>query len=537
MTHRSHGFVRIVVAMTALVLWGCATSPRPRPPVPTTPPAGDVSVSLTITVQDARTREPIEHVAVVCTAGRGESDGFGRFFLVGKEGRQEDCRFELAGYRAGSASFLPGPDRGDVAPILIERDVPPLQPLHVDASRHWFATDAGLFDYREVSAFSLQSRMLRGESESHVRPLLKLWRSEHLTATRVLATLGGDYWDQHTPVGYSLRSCPDMPGYTEQLDALIDLHAQEGLYVRLTLFGALECFGGVWDPIARRDIYQGDVKRRAEAFAVATAAHLANRDNVLLELANEPAAIGMQASSQALADLGCRVKAVAPRLLLNAGDISGMDPAAFFGRCFDFVDEHLPRNSEMRFLAGVKRMGENISRDLDGFGGTKPAVSGEPFNMGELRVDGRNGDVATSPIAAYAYGAVMRARQILPNFHFDGGLWTTWPKPETLASLRAFTRALDAFPMVTGNRWRGSWSADQGNYWRRDLYPDTDDPGIVERFVRDGRGVFRVFGVGDWSVAFPSVKGWDFTRGLAAPATQIDRFEDDAFAVAIYRRK
>lgn len=529
-----------VLAFVGLILlaasWGCATTPRPRPPVPTTPPVGDVSVSLTITVQDARTRQPLEHVAVTCLAGTGESDGFGRFFLVGQEGRQEDCRFELGGFRTVTASWLPGPDHGDVAPVLMERDVPPLLPLRVDASRHWFATDAGLFDYREASQFSLQSRMLRGEGESNVRPLLKLWRAEQITATRVLATLGGDYWDQHTPIGYSLRSCPDMPDYLPQLDALIDMHAQEGLYVRLTILGALECFGGVWDPIARRDIFQGDVRRRAEAFALELAAHVANRDNVLLELANEPAAIGMQSSSQALADLGCRVKAAAPRLLLNAGDIQGMEPAAFFSRCFDFVDEHLPRDSEIRFLVGVKRMGENVARDLDGLGGTKPAVSGEPFNMGELRVDGRNGDVATYPIAAYAYGAVMRARQIIPNFHFDGGLWTTWPKPETLASLRAFTRALDAFPMVTGNRWRGGWSPDQGNYWRRDIYPDTDDPGTVERFVRDGRGVFRVFGVGDWSVAFPAIKGWDMRRGLDAPAEQIDRFEDDTFVVAIYRR-
>ena len=46
------------------------------------------------------------------------------------------------------------------------------KPLRLSESKRWFRTDDGLFDWREVSAFSLQSRMLRGE-DAQVRSLLR----------------------------------------------------------------------------------------------------------------------------------------------------------------------------------------------------------------------------------------------------------------------------------------------------------------------------------------------------------------------------
>lgn len=416
-----------------------------------------------------------------------------------------------------------------------------LPSLRVSGSGHWFATDAGLFDYREVTFFAAQSRMLRGEGESAVRPVLRAYRAIGFTATRVLLTLGGDYWtNPNSPggaahaIGYSLASDPAMPGYWEQLDALVAMHAAEGLYVRLTIFGALEPFGYVWDPIRRQDGFHGEVQRKGTEFALAVAQRYANASNVLLELANEPVGIGFKDSSEKLRRLGCDVQAIAPTRLLTAGDINDMVFEAFFDRCFDFVDRHVDRTPDLEFFAAMKRMGEDAYRDAQPR--IVPAVSGEPVNFGESRLDGRTGDVATSPAVAYAYGAVTRSRQILPNFHYDGGLYSTMPKPETVVLMRAFHQALNAFPMLEGNRWRGHHSVAQGNYWSTRPYPEHDDARTVADHVNGGYGPWRVFGLGDYSVAFPFRPSWPWSSHLTAPADLIDRYSSGGYDVAIVRR-
>lgn len=413
------------------------------------------------------------------------------------------------------------------------------KPLKISDGRRWFKTDDGLFDWREVSAFSLQSRMQRGE-DSQVRALLKEYRALGFTVTRVMLTLGGDYWEGRagSPLNYSLRSCPDDGRFWTNLDKLLNMHVEEGMRTRLVIFGALECFGGVWDPQARRDIYQGEVKRKAEDFAIQLVTRLRdqNRTHVQLELANEPAAIGMRDSSRALRDLGRRVKAIWPQVILNLGDSNGMAFADLFDGAFDAVDRHVDRNNGLRFIEADKRMGEDGYRDDQPR--AIPAISGEPKNMGELRLDGRNGDVATHAISAYSYAAVTRSRQILPNFHYDGGLWTTPIKPETVVAMKAYHRALNAFPMIDGgNRFRGHWSEAQGNWFQRDPYPATDDIRDIERHIQAGRGPWRVFGLNDYAVVFPYKPGLDPLKWTTKPASIKDRYADDLYEVAILNRK
>jgi hypothetical protein len=442
-------------------------------------------------------------------------------------------------YLSASVAFTPTQENAHARIVLTPEAPPPpppaafLEPLQVDPSGHWFATISGFADYREISFFAAQSRMVRGEGESHVRPALRIIRATGITATRVFLTLGGDYWEDGP--GGQLRAYPSDPGYWEQLDALVDMHAQEGLYTRFTLLAALEPFGGVWDSIARRDIFNGEVERRATEFVLAVAQRYANTDNVIFELVNEPVNIGFRSSSAKLERLGCAVKRIAPHRLLGAGDINGMDESAFFNACFDYVSRHIDRSPEVDFFAMTKRMGEDGYRDAQPR--TIPAMSGEPANFGEDRLDGRRGDVVKNPAVAYAYGAVSRVRQIIPNFHYDGGLWANVPTEETLVALRAFNQALNAIPMVNGNRWRGNWSAEQGNYWSTRPYPEDDDERTVQDHVRNGRGPWRVFGIGEWSVAFPHVQGWNWASDLTSPATRVDAFEAGGFIVSLFRRQ
>lgn len=414
--------------------------------------------------------------------------------------------------------------------------VPSLYALSVDGSRLYLRTVQGLYDMREVSSFALQSRMMRGEGESHVRPLLREYRDLRFTQTRVFLTLAGDYWTTQNPIGYSLESNPNHPGWWENLDALIDMHEEEGLYVRLVILGALEPFGGTWERGV--DIYNGEVRRKAEMFAEAVVRRYAGRPHILFEYTNEPAQIGMNRSSQAIGDMVCQLKNLAPSNMFNAGDVTYMDIRQMV-RCADFADEHLPRNSGIQFLESVKRMGENHVRDNPETGGTLPSMSGEPFNMGEARVDGRTDDTATEPITAFAYGAVMRVRQMMSNFHYDGGLWSISPKPDTRAMMEAYHAGLDAIPMLTGRRWRGTqgYASDPINYWDYRMNPDSDDIRTVEDHVQRGRGPWRAYGVEDYSVVFPESPSWDFTTRLRAPASRVAHRANSVYRVSVYRRQ
>jgi hypothetical protein len=184
-------------------------------------------------------------------------------------------------------------------------------------------------------------------------------------------------------------------------------------------------------------------------------------------------------------------------------------------------------------FAWVRLSGEYGAIDQERAPKRMPFISGEPVNFGERRQDGRNEDVERSPAVAFAYAAVSRARQFNTTFHYDGGLWTTPPAPETIAAITCYMAALNAFPMLTGTRWRGHWPE---SYWKN-VWPSTNDPASVEAHVRRGRGPWRVFGTGPYSVAFPEPAEWDWQASLTAPAERLAGCTDGVFAAGVYRRK
>jgi hypothetical protein len=434
-------------------------------------------------------------------------------------------------------TFTPSGKLGDtVTPPPVPLPSGPLSRLRVEDNKRWFRNDAGRFDFREVSGFSLLSRVLTGEVD-YVRTWLRTMRAERCTVVRVICTLDGDYWTGGNPIGRSFRCAPDIPGYWEALDTLVTIAGEEGLYLRLVFIGAVEPFGGVWHP-DRRDVWSGDVRARGESFAVTMATRYREAAGVLYELANEPGQIGMRDSFDDLISLGRKVKAAAPDTLLGLGAVDGPNdndtrlcvwPA-------DYVDAHIERLMGVGGFEWVKRSGEYRPIDPEHQPTRMPFISGEPVNFGEWRADGRNGDVERSPSVAFAYGAVSRARQYNGCFHYDGGLWTTLPTVETLACLRAWHDALDAFPMLTDGKWRGGWAPSQGNYWNRDAWPGSDDARDVEDHIARGRGPWRANGCGAFSVCFPEPEGWDYQANLTAPATRIAHCADGAFAASVYRK-
>jgi hypothetical protein len=520
-----------------------------------TPPPAPTFVTLDLRVHDfeAPTRM-LAGVRVSCDAegaqGVTDADGIVALVAVARpslrcqldggadfEGKFDDYAAEASGAvstwlkRVAGAPVEPPPVTEPVVPPYA-----PLPPLRVESNARWFATDAGRFDWREVSAFSLLSRLLAGEDD-YVRAYVRDMRAAGFTVVRVILTLDGDYWTRSPLGGRSFRAAPDMPGYWSALERLVDITQREGVYLRAVLIGAVEPFGGTWYP-DRRDVWSGTVRARGEAFAVEAAGRLADASNVVLELTNEPGQIGMRESFDELIALGRAVKARAPGRLLGGGSVDGPNDqdTRFAVAPFDYVDAHVERRMDVGGFEWVKRTGEYALIDQDAVSKRMPFVSGEPVNFGEARADGRTGDVETSPAVAFAYGAVSRARQYNATFHYDGGLWTTTPQAATRATIACFMQALDAFPMTTAPKWRGHWTPAQGNYWRRDAWPSTDDPREVLDHVRRGRGAWRAFGADVFSVTFPTSPSWNWPAAVAAPPVErLAACSDGTYSAAVYK--
>lgn len=415
--------------------------------------------------------------------------------------------------------------------LLISDPLPPpagpstLTRLRVESNLRWFANDAGRFDWREVSCFALVGMVVAGRVDE-ARALLRWLRSAGFTVVRVFLT---------NPIEpYIAR--PDRDGFWQALDTAVALCADEGLYCRGSIINMTEPWGGIWYP-DRRDVWSGSVKAGGDAFAVECAQRLAPQPHVVLELANEPGQIGMRDSFGDLIALGRKVKAVAPDTLLCAGAVDGPNDQDTTFACdpFDFCDAHIERRMAVRGFEWVKRSGEYALIDQHAVAKPMPFVSGEPANLGEARRDGRNDDVEPSPSVAFAYGAVSRSRQYNACFHYDGGLYGTIPKPETEPCVRAFMAALDAFPMLTGGKWRGHWGQSGGDYWR-DTWAPTDNTDEVERHIAEGRGPWRAFGCHAYSVVFPEPENWNWQRSAELPVERVAHCADGAFAAGVYRR-
>lgn len=469
----------------------------------------------------------VETGRVANHGGRSDGNGYWAFFGVTGDAH---FRFERDGWDTTTRQL---PIWEEQHRVHLARDALPEPPpstltrLRVEENRRWFANEAGRFDWREISAFSLLSRLLRGEAD-HVRHYLRTVRGYGFTVARVLLTLDGDYWRE-------FRSAPDMAGYWERLDELVRIAGEEGIYLRLVMIGAIEPFGGVWHP-DRRDVWTGDVQQRGEAFILEVAARYAASPVVIYEFANEPLQIGLRDSFDTLIAMGPRVKAVAPHVLLTAGAADGASDnrTDFAVQPFDFIDAHIERRMAVGGMEWVKRSGEYAPIDQEAVSKRMPFVSGEPVNFGESRRDGHNGDVERSPSVAFAYAGVSRARQYNTTFHYDGGLWTTLPTDETLRHIRAYHTALDAFPMMTcGTKWRGHWAE---SYFQQ-VWPPTDDVRQVEQHIADGRGPWRVYGCDGYSVSIAEPKGWNWSANTRHPGVRrLAESTDGVFNAAVYGR-
>lgn len=407
----------------------------------------------------------------------------------------------------------PGPDPDPGPAPLLPR-------LRVGADKRWLETVEGArFDYRDKSAFSLLGRLLRGE-EAYVREYVRWARNERFTVLRVFAC---------NPPGLEAASGPEMAGFWPALDRLVEIFAEEGMYLRLCFVAQLESFGGVWQGHTV-DIYQDPVKSRCEQFCVEVASRYRDVPHLIAELFNEPVNIGLRRSQSAVIALSGKVKAVAPELLLMGGHYEDTTMCA---RPFDLVTVHFYRAMEVQGFNWIKRSSEYAPVQQRSQAVPMPALSGECANLGQWRKDGHNGDVVRDASASFAYGAMSRAHQYLACFHSDDGLYTDLPEPITVDHIRAFHAALDAFPMLTGNPWTGHHGHGAGDFWR-DVWPPSDD--IAEQWIRDGNGPWRAYGTDRFSVCFPEPKNWNWQSAAEAPMERVAASQLGDFDAAVYRR-
>lgn len=396
-------------------------------------------------------------------------------------------------------------------------------PLRVDRTKRWFDTDLGLFDWREISAFSLLAHYIAGDNVA-VSNWMARASAAGCTVIRVLATLGGDYWEGRAQryTGRSLR-CGDQPGFFGALVPFTRLAASHGLKVRWVIFGDLgpvigEELRGELD--ARRDVARGNqrVQDRCRAFVDRFVRELAGEPSVVYEIANEYRNIGFGVDSEALLfRLAALVRELHPGAMVNVSAIDGVEwhLPTFTQAPATYASAHISRDFGVFGFEWLKRSGEAAVIDASWYQREThkaqlqdmPFDSGEPYNAGDARKDGRNNDVSPSTALAFAAGAHSRARLHMACFHHDDGLWCTGWGSATQACLEAWHAGLSAIPQYQGQGpWRGHWAEAPFEHSR---FPDTDDVRTVEAFVREGRGAFRAVGVGNHGVIFPVARGRD----------------------------
>lgn len=528
---RRHHIVWPLLVLALVV--GCAT-PRPRPtPAPPTPGPGEQApgeatlVTFEVYVHDLATPAiGLQGVTLVCGGQERLTNPDGTAHFDVPAGRQLDCQATREGYDQQTASAVPGIDTR--LPIWLHRTftpAPALQPLRVEPNRRWFGrADGTRFDYREYSAFALLG-MLQAGLEDEVRANLRGGRAMGFTVTRViLAYTGVD----------PRESGPHRPNFFPALARLLAIASDEGVYLRLTYLGGLGAWGATWDPARREDKFSGAYKAGAVQFVHDVTRHICGQPGVLAELVNEPLQTGFRSSFATIVALGREVKALCPSLLLSGGSVDGPNEGdtTFAVEPFDYVDAHLHRLTDVGGFEWVKRSGEQPLIDQEHVGKRMPFLSGEPINFAE----GRGGDVEQSPAVAFAYAAVSRARQFNTNFHFDGGLYGRLPAAGAAEHVRCYMAALDAYPMTTDTKWRGHWGLNAGDYWK-DVWPNTDGTREVEDHIRRGRGPWRAFGSGPYSVVFPEPAGWNWRANLDAPADRLAECSGNGFSAAVYRRQ
>jgi hypothetical protein len=393
-----------------------------------------------------------------------------------------------------------------------------LTPLAVEG--RYFKNDAGLFDYREVSAFGLYERF-RDSQHDHCRNFFRTVRSYGANSVRIILTLGGDYW-QHV---IGLTSGPDKPNFYDSLVPFVRFAASEGFYVRVCLIGGLESFGGF--SREREDVYSSDVHNRVVTYVQAVISRLRDEPNVLYEVANEWNQIGMRDSDHRIVELGRLVKSLAPNRLMNLTNTNGpiADDSMWAREPADFVDAHLERWIGVGGFSWVKRSSESPVVDQS----RMPFISGEAVNLGTPQ-PGRPDDAVVSPAVAFAYGATSRVKRYLTNFHFHDGLAANIPDDVTQACMQGWQRGLDAIPFA----FPGSWCNGHHSCapWDINIFPREG-----EDEDRHTRGPIRIFGLSG-SQGYIGVSIAE--RAGAVPAhrravQEVDRITYGEYSSAVYR--
>ena len=362
--------------------------------------------------------------------------------------------------------------------------------------------DGALHDYREISAFMLLARLLRGED---IRPILRGWRQRRFNRVRVLGMVGTSFW---TGRGWDLR--PSMPGYDHALDRLFSICGEEDMGVRFTLFAdAQVCMP---DP----------AEQRRHAALVSSIA--AGYPHVILEMANEPDFNGWgQEWGATLAELA---KAVDSRHIVALGAESAQDghlPTADREPA-DYVTFHAERVLNEGGWAWLRRLAE-YGVVLDG---ERPVVSGEPVNFGD---DGAPGDFLRDPAIWFCYGALSRvvpSHGYAPCMHFHRGLWAELPVTQSEENcILAFHAGCDAVPMdAKHGQWvNGHWAEAPWRGYSQTNPPSDDKPSRI--FGRLVNGVY-------WGVSVREPKGWSWPD-LRYDVSQVALCEGEKFACSVWR--
>lgn len=442
------------------------------------------------------------------------NDREGRIFAIGDAANENELFYS-------TVPLVRGAGGGHVGggPVAGGQGVPGL----LTVAGRWFASPAGLLDYREVSAFALYSLWLQkrfGDVDAFLSAM-----APYANAVRVVLTLDGDFWN-----GRGYHCGPDMPGFYEELPSFAAHCESRGFYVRFCLVGAIEPFGGTWFP-DRRDVWTEDLDARVRAYIERAVPAIGLAANALLEVANEPGQIGLRSSFGRVKSWGRLAKRLAPHLLMNFAAVDGPNDGdtSFIEAPADFVDTHIHRMKEYEHGDGwdgwlwVKRSSEHAVLDNE----LMPAMSGETINFGSSGVGG-GGDAERSPAIAFAYGATSRLRRYLTNFHFDDGLWCRPPNAETVACLEGWKRGLDAIPMDFGGGWCNGHHGCSP--WETSNFPTSDE-------VRDHRGPVRIFGrSGSGGYIGASIREVVGHRPRARrPVEEVARLEWGGYACAVYR--
>ena len=435
-------------------------------------------------------------------------------------------------YKDMHAKPVPVPDEPETPPPAARPDT--TLPLRVSPSKRWFMTDLGLFNWREFTAMSLLSHWMQGR-QAHVAAWMARAASKRVTILRCAGSLGGPYWSDtaRALTGLDL-TIPNTPETFTAARELTQEAARHGLKVRWFIFGDLHELLPDADAVSfedwrdRRDVVDGHPHRQtalmryAETFVRA----LTFENNVIWEVANEFKNIGFSRSEAFLWRVVDMIRREDPDAMVNLSGIDGADwhDPKFSRRPATYVSAHISRDTGVFWTEWIKRSGEaavidskEMNRDHHQLE-DMPFDSGEPCNFGDLRRDGRNGDVCQSEMAAFAAAAHSRARKHVMCFHHDDGLWCMGWGPDTDRCLDAFNAGLDAIPMSDDRVWRGHWAEAP---FRADAFPTTDDVRAVEKFIQDGRGAFRAVGVGNRGVMFPIRADKDISSFVKGPGVEV----------------